>query len=280
MKVGIYFNQNYLKANLGNVEKIENRFSAYGVGCIVINEISDLNGIDVLFVLGGDGTILTIAAECAVRGIKIIGVNYGHIGFLAEFEPERLDAAIELILGGKYYVQKRSMLKICCGKNIYYALNDLVVQRSTNGENFANTVNLHAEIDGTTVDNFSSDGIIISTPTGSTAYSLAAGGSVLVPELNAFILTPICAHSLHSRPIVFSDRSTIKINPVNAKTPLVMAIDGKIVGEVGADDKISVTKSERPAEFITSEDTNFFDKLLIKLNIYCQQGNRHTGRAL
>ena len=268
MKVGIYFNQNYLKANLGNVEKIENRFSAYGVGCIVINEISDLNGIDVLFVLGGDGTILTIAAECAVRGIKIIGVNYGHIGFLAEFEPERLDAAIELILGGKYSVQKRSMLKICCGKNIYYALNDLVVQRSTNGENFANTVNLHAEIDGTTVDNFSSDGIIISTPTGSTAYSLAAGGSVLVPELNAFILTPICAHSLHSRPIVFSDRSTIKINPVNAKTPLVMAIDGKIVGEVGADDKISVTKSERPAEFITSEDTNFFDKLLIKLNIW------------
>ena len=94
------------------------------------------------------------------------------------------------------------MLEIKCGGDTYLALNDLVIQRSTSGNGFSNTVELRAEIDGYIVDNYLSDGIIISTPTGSTAYSLSAGGSVLTPELNAFIMTPICAHSLHSRPVV------------------------------------------------------------------------------
>ncbi len=268
MKAGIYFNKNYLSDNRENVEKILLKFADRGSECRVVGEFKDLDGLDVLFVLGGDGTILTVASECAARGVKIIGINYGHMGFLAEFEPEKVDDAAELVLSGKYDVQKRSMLKVQCNDKIYYALNDLVIQRSTDGENFTNTVNLHAEIDGTTVDNFSSDGIIVSTPTGSTAYSLAAGGSVLSPELEAFILTPICAHSLHSRPVVFSNTSLLKLNAVNSKVPLVLAVDGKIVGEAGADDKIFVTKAERPAEFITSADKNFFNKLLIKLNIW------------
>lgn len=268
MKVGIYFNKNYFSDNRENVEKIRLKFSKADAECRIVNELKDLDGLNVLFVLGGDGTILMIAAECAARGVKIIGINYGHMGFLAEFEPEKIDEAVDLVLSSDYEVQKRSMLNIRCKGKSYYALNDLVIQRSTYGEHFANTVNLHAEIDGTTVDNFSSDGIIVSTPTGSTAYSLAAGGSVLSPELEAFILTPICAHSLHSRPIVFSDSSTLKLCPLNTKLPLVLVVDGKIVGEIGAEDIVTVTKGEKTADFITSADKNFYNKLLIKLNIW------------
>lgn len=268
MKAGIYFNKNYISDNRENIDKIKSKLSASGVSCRIVEGFKDLDGLNVLFVLGGDGTILMVASECAARGVKIIGINYGHVGFLAEFEPEKLNEAVELVLSGNYSIQKRSILKIECGDKCFYALNDLVVQRSTYGENFANAVNLHAEIDGTTVDNFSSDGVIVSTPTGSTAYSLSAGGSILTPELDAFILTPICAHSLHSRPVVFSDSSQLKIRPVSAKLPLVFAVDGKIAGELRDGGLITVTKADRSAEFITAADKNFFNKLLIKLSIW------------
>lgn len=264
MTVGIYFNKNYLEDNEKYVKQIEKAFAESKV----IQTAAELDGIDVLFVLGGDGTILTIASECAKRGVKIIGVNYGHMGFLAEFEREKLDEAVALVRSGNYKTQKRSMLEIECGNTRFLALNDLVIQRSTSGAYFSNTVNLHAEIDGATVDNFSSDGIIVSTPTGSTAYSLAAGGSVLTPDINAFILTPVCAHSLHSRPVVYSDNSTLKIDPVNAKEPLVLIVDGREAGLLKNGNTVTVRKSAHTVEFITKDDKNFFNKLLIKLNIW------------
>ena len=233
-----------------------------------MHSCAELDGLDILFVLGGDGTILTVASECAKRHVKIIGINYGHIGFLAEFEPDKLDEAIKLVKSGDYKIQSRSMLKIAVAGNEFLALNDLVIQRSTGGVNFQNTVSLHAEIDGTTVDNFSSDGIIVSTPTGSTAYSLAAGGSVLTPDIGAFILTPICPHSLHSRPVVFGDGSCLRITPVNADAPLGLVVDGRAIGEVKNGEEVTVSKSEFSADFITADDKNFFSKLLIKLNIW------------
>ena len=268
MKAGIYYNKNYLSDSKVYLQRIQSALAERKVQCKIVETCSDLDGLNVLFVLGGDGTILTIASECAVRGVKVIGINYGHVGFLAEFEPERLDDAVSLVCGGKFITQKRSMLEIECNGKKYLALNDLVVQRNTGGEDFCNTVNLHAEIDGATVDNFSSDGIIVSTPTGSTAYSLAAGGSVLTPEIDAFILTPICPHSLHSRPVVFSGQSTLKINPVNARKPFVMTVDGKVVGHVNGGDTVTVRKAEKCVEFITENDKNFFNKLLLKLNIW------------
>lgn len=266
MRAGIYYNTKYFSDNESYIDKIKSAFSP--ALCKTVNAASDLEGLDILFVLGGDGTILTVAAECAKRRIKIIGVNYGHIGFLAEFEPDKPDETIKLVKEGNYNIQSRSMLKIEAGGKSFLALNDLVIQRSTTGGNFRNTVSLHAEIDGVTVDNFSSDGIIVSTPTGSTAYSLAAGGSVLSPDIGAFILTPICPHSLHSRPVVFADKSVLKISPVGSGAPLGLIVDGSVVGEVKDGDEVIITKSKHKAEFITAEKNNFFNKLLIKLNIW------------
>lgn len=265
MNVGIYLNKRYFSDETIYAETISRIF---GGVCNTVNVYKDLDGLDVLFVLGGDGTILSVASECAKRGVKIIGINYGHMGFLSEFEPDKLEEAVRLVKSGEFITQSRSMLDIVCGKNKYLALNDIVIQRNTSGTDFTNTVSVHAEIDGTTVDNFSSDGIIVSTPTGSTAYSLAAGGSVLTPDISAFILTPICAHSLHSRPVVFSDSSILEICPLNAVSPLALIVDGKVAGSVKNGEKVIIKKSEHTVDFITKDDKNFFSKLLIKLNIW------------
>ena len=220
-----------------------------------------------MFVLGGDGTILNVAAECAKRGVKILGINYGHLGFLTEYESEKVGEAIGLVCGN-FITQKRTMLEVECKGKTYLALNDLVIQRSTGGNDFTNTVELRAEIDGATVDNYQSDGIIVSTPTGSTAYSLSAGGSILTPDINAFIMTPICAHSLHSRPVVYNDNSTLKIFPLNVRMPLNIILDGKIVDTIDESVTVNVKKSQNFAEFIVCRENDFFNKLLIKLNIW------------
>lgn len=266
MKVGIYFNRKYLSGYLETVQKIKERLGASGIECAAVRSSRELDGIDVLMVLGGDGTILTVAADCARRGIKIMGINYGHIGFLAEFEQEKLDEAIELLCSGDYSTEKRSMLSVEIGGRSFIALNDLVIERSTYGQKYSNTISLSAYIDGSLVDNYLSDGIIVSTPTGSTAYSLAAGGSVLTPDIDAFILTPLCAHSLHSRPIVYSDKSELRILYEKENTAVNVSVDGIIVGEFEGAVEAKITKSQYFTEFITSDKVNFFDKLLSKLS--------------
>lgn len=260
MNVGIYFNQKYLDENSENIEKISAAFSCNGNSCKVIEACAAIKGLDVLFVLGGDGTILAVAAACAKYGVKIIGINYGHIGFLAEFEPSKLDEAIELVKSGGYQLQRRSMLEIRLGQTSATALNDVVFSRFASGIRFNNTVEIFAFIDGEKVDEYSADGLIISTPTGSTAYSLSAGGSVLTPDIQAFVLTPVCAHSLHARPVVFSDKSTVKVSSEN---PLVVAVDGSIIAETCAGEEVEIKKSDLYVEFITRE--GFFNKLLKKL---------------
>lgn len=269
MKVGVYFNVNFIDVNKSYVDKIFDELTANNIHCIIIDGVEKVKGLDVVIVLGGDGTILTIASACAAYGVKIVGINYGHIGFLADFEPNQLTDALNLIKSGDFTTEKRSMLEVIhSGGNTYYALNDAVIQRDTSGNSFSNTINLHAEINCTTVDNICADGLIISTPTGSTAYSLAAGGSVLTPDINAFIMTPICAHSLHSRPIVFGDNCVVKISRTDGRGALNLIVDGKAVEKVGKEDFITIKKANRCVEFITLPDNNFFNKLLYKLNVW------------
>lgn len=267
MKAGIYYNKNNFNNIGGYPDNLRRMLAERAVECVFVDKLCDLDGVEVLFVLGGDGTILNVAAECAKREIKIIGINYGHLGFLTQFEPDKMEAAVGLVCGNNYAVEKRTMLEVECDGHTYLALNDAVIQRSTGGHDFSNTVQLRAVIDGSTVDNYLSDGIIISTPTGSTAYSLSAGGSVLTPDINAFIMTPICAHSLHSRPVVFNDNSVLEIFPSVGRVPINIVIDGKVVDVIG-DSVIRVKKSGHCVSFISRGDKDFFKKLLIKLNIW------------
>lgn len=268
MRVGIYLNPKYKNERNGYLNDINSTLSPHGIDCMEVKNVSQIASLDLLLVLGGDGTILSVACACAEYRVKILGVNFGHMGFLTDYEANQLSQALLLIVNGSYTTIKRSMLKIEYGKKVYTALNEAVIQRCTTGNAFSNTVNLHAEINGSTVDNFSSDGLIISTPTGSTAYSLSAGGSILTPDLNAFIMTPICPHSLHSRPIVFSDSSTVKINQSEKSCTLNLIIDGKVVETITGYDAVTIKKADCFTEFISVGDNNFFDKLLIKLNIW------------
>ena len=268
MKVGIYYNKNYLTENLANLEKIESCFKANCISSKIISNPDDLDGLDAVLVLGGDGTILSVASECARRHIKILGINYGHLGFLTEYEHEKLESALKLLCEGNFADKKRAMLEISYQDKKFYALNDFVIQRSTGGQNFSNTVELNAEIDGALIDRYLADGIIVSTPTGSTAYSLSAGGSILAPDLDAFILTPICAHSLHSRPVVFNANSTVKVTSSNNKNQLNVIVDGKIVDTVKGKLNFSIKKSDFVAVFISHGKEDFFDKLLVKLNMW------------
>ncbi|MCD8205899.1 MAG: NAD(+)/NADH kinase [Clostridia bacterium] len=239
---------------------------SHGAGYRIVSDEKDLPGLNFLIVLGGDGTILTLASVCGILGIPIMGVNYGHMGFLAEFERDSLEDALGMLVEGSFNLAERSMLKISYGDKTLYALNDLVMQRSTSGNEFVNTIEISAEIDGSVVDRFASDGLIVSTPTGSTGYSLSAGGSVLSPGIDAFILTPICAHSLHSRPVVYSDKSTLCLYGEDSHTVINLVVDGKILDSSKNFGKITVTKAEASVKFVTPKGGDFFKNLLFKLN--------------
>lgn len=267
MNVGVYVNAKYVTGP-EPLETIFGELKNKGIPCVSVVDPSVIGTLDVLLVLGGDGTILNVASECALHGVRILGINCGHMGFLADFESDQLKEALNLVISGNYKTVCRSMLEVSYGAATYYALNEAVIQRCTSGNSFTNTVNLHAEIDGTTVDNFSSDGLIISTPTGSTAYSLSAGGSILTPDLNAFIMTPICPHTLHSRPIVFSDSATVSVNQTEKSSVLNLIIDGRVVETVDGNGPIIIKKAAHSLEFIALDKNNFFEKLLIKLNIW------------
>lgn len=269
MRVGVYLSLKYESERNVYFDKVFSALNPDGIECVSVEkDLSVIASLDVLLVLGGDGTILAIASECAKHGVKILGVNGGHMGFLTDYEANQLDQALQVIKSDSFKTVKRSMLKVEYGKKEFYALNEVVIQRCTAGNAFSNTINLHASIDGSTVDNFSSDGLIISTPTGSTAYSLSAGGSILTPDLEALIMTPICPHSLHSRPIVFSDKSIVSINQTDKNCTLNLIIDGRVMDTIKGFEGVTVKRADRFCEFISAAGNNFFDKLLIKLKIW------------
>ncbi len=266
MVIGIYFNEKRINCSDFSIDGVLGVLTASGCEYKLIAKREDISKVNILLVLGGDGTILNVATDCAKFDVPILGVNFGNVGFLSEFEREKIKDALNLLISGDFIKQRRSLIEIKIGNKTYFALNDLVVQRATGVGRFGNTISISAEIDGTLVDNYRADGIIVSTPTGSTAYSLSAGGSILTPDINAFILSPICAHSLHSRPIVYNDKSKLRLNLSEVRTHLNISVDGRTVENCGKIEYIEVTKAEKYVEFICSPDNDFFKKLLIKLS--------------
>lgn len=265
MKVGIFCNKATKKFDTVQKELFQ-LLSERGVEYAIYYSIEEIGDIDVLIVLGGDGTILKAAIEAGKRGILLLGINAGNLGFLTEFEAEEAKAAVELLCSGKYATEKRSVLKISVNGKEYYALNDAAFHRHYDEEADNNVVAVAAEIDGKRVDKIVGDGIIVSTPTGSTAYSLSAGGSILTPDIAAFILTPVCAHSLHNRPVVYADKSVLRIFVAEEGAALTLYCDGKYIGIVGSGDEVVLQKAQFSVGFIKRPDSNFFDKLLFKLN--------------
>ena len=262
MKVGVYCNRS-AKKFIPIREELLRCLNEKEIEPQICDKIEQIGDVDVLIVLGGDGTILKAAIEAGRRGIRLMGINAGTLGFLSEFEGEQVPEAVELLCGG-FETEKRSVLQVAIGEKKYYTLNDAVFQRSYNPSADDNVVDVHVKINGKTVDNFIGDGVIVSTPTGSTAYSLSAGGSILTPDIAAFILTPVCAHSLHNRPIVYADSSTLEISAEEGPG-LSLYCDGRFECMLRAQDTAILNKADFCVEFIKRKDSNFFDKLLLKL---------------
>lgn len=222
-----------------------------------LRELTD--GVDVLVAFGGDGTMLNIVPYCAVKNIPILGVNLGHIGFLTEADADNLEESVDRLLSGNYFCEKRSMISVTNGDNRFIALNEVVLAKTDN----SNICNIAVDIDGVRADKVRADGVMVSTPTGSTGYSLSCNGSILSPNLNALIINAICPHSLHFCPMVISDTSTVDLS--SDSDDLRLTIDGKIVSLVEDPQKITIKKCEYNATFIRFEKSSFYSKLIKKL---------------
>ena len=222
---------------------------------------------DMLVVLGGDGTILEAARRAAVNKTPILGVNLGRLGYMAELEFDEL-RLLSRVFEGDYEIDERSMLAVTMldvsgqKKISTFALNDAVV---TNGS-LARIVDLELLEGGTQVTTYRADGLIIATPTGSTAYSMAAGGAIVDPHLGCFCVTPICPHSLTARPLVFPDSATLDVkNICDRERNLFVTIDGRINYELYRGETVRVTKSDKTTRLITLKDRGFYNILRQKM---------------
>ena len=224
---------------------------------------------DYAVVLGGDGTILQQAAECARKGVPVLGINLGKIGFMTEIEPSDMENAVSLLLSGDFKTEKRMMIKaevIRSGKTrfFFHALNDVVVSKSI-GEQL---ICIELSTNGEAVNRYMADGLIIATPTGSTGYSISAGGPVVDPSMRLLVATPICAHMLSVRSAVLASDKTMKIR-INSEfggNEAVVTADGDIRGYIMEDDEVIITESEYDFELIKIGNQSFYDTLISKLS--------------
>ncbi len=221
---------------------------------------------DLIIVLGGDGTLLAMAREAGPCGVPILGVNLGTLGFMSEVRCEELFTALEQILAGDFRTESRMRLEVRAerdGRELghYLALNDAVLTKMA----LARMIDLEMRADGRPVTTYHSDGLIVATPTGSTAYSLSAGGPILDPGLAAIVVTPICPHTLAQRPLVLPESSNIEILVRSSGATVQLTVDGQVGVELGEGDAVHVGRSPHPVRLVVSPFRNHFEVLREKL---------------
>jgi len=212
---------------------------------------------DAVVVLGGDGTMLS--AVHLFPGVPLLGLNLGSLGYLASVEEAHFEAAVKALAEGRYNVSRRTALKVR-GVN---ALNDVVVTRGVTGH----AIRLGFCVDGEPVTRFVADGLVVATPTGSTAYSLAAGGPVLIPASQSFVVTPVCPHALSSRPLVLKDsvRMSISVEVREADDKPAVFADGRQVGVLSGGELLDIEKSDATVPLVELDDVNPYEVLTRKL---------------
>jgi NAD+ kinase len=217
-------------------------------------------------VLGGDGTLLGAARKIGRYGVPILGINLGGLGFLAEIPLKRLYKDMERLIAGEMEVESRLMLEASVlrdneEKCRFSVLNDVVINKGA----LARIINLRVSIDRRFLTTFRADGLIVSSPTGSTGYNLSAGGPILYPNLEALILTPICPFTLTQRPIILPDTSVIEINMGEDSEEVTLTFDGQVGFDLMDNDGIIIRTSEKKLKLIKSPDQDYFDILRTKL---------------
>ena len=231
----------------------------------VINSNEKISEMDFMLVLGGDGTFLSCARAVEHHDTPILGIHLGDLGFLAKVTLDDIFQRLNQVAKGDYLIEKRSMVKATLIKKnqqkVLYGLNDFVV---TSGESHRLLVS-EVFVNGSRVSEYRSDGLIVATPTGSTAYSLSSGGPIIAPDVDSFVITPISAHSLNSRPLVVSNKSNIEIKFSNYNQDIIFITDGQLHEVLRPNDVALISNSNFQIGLIDFDDTDYFHTLRTKM---------------
>ena len=232
----------------------------------VIESAEDFFKLDFLLTLGGDGTMLSLARAVGDRNVPILGIHLGELGFLAAVNVDQMFEKLDQVVAGDYLVQPRIVLKSTVyngGKSsTFFALNDMVIDGGKSHRMLVYELQANNHV----IANYKADGLIVSTPTGSTAYSLAAGGPIVVPTMRTMIVTPICPHSLTLRPIVIPDDQVLKISfPSDHDDGIALAVDGQICEELGSGSKVEIQAADYTINMIGFPGSNYFRTLRKKM---------------
>jgi NAD+ kinase len=248
--------------------EIEHERIQHETGCAV-KEVEAENlaaTVDLMLVLGGDGTMIATARLTGDEEVPVLGVNYGGLGYLTEFRIEELYGALEMILADNYRLDKRVMLDVelhGAEGNVIRSrvLNDVVINKSA----LARIIEIEAYLNKQYVSSFRADGLIVSTPTGSTAYNLSAGGPIIFPSMNAVVITPICPFTLSNRPLVAPDDAVIELVMKTEQEDVVLTLDGQVGHPLKVGDRVVIRKSRTTFNLIQPSNRNYFDVLRDKL---------------
>ena len=248
--------------------QIEHERIEHETGCSVREvEPDDLAAaVDLVLVLGGDGTMIATARLIGDEEVPVLGINYGGLGYLTEFRIEELYGALEMILDGNYRLDKRVMLEVELHRGDEVVtqnrvLNDVVINKSA----LARIIEIEAFLNQQFVSSFRADGLIVSTPTGSTAYNLSAGGPIIFPSMNAVVVTPICPFTLSNRPLVVPDDAVIELLLKTANEEVSLTLDGQVGFPLDVNDRVIIRKGRTTFNLIQPSNRNYFDVLRDKL---------------
>jgi NAD+ kinase len=225
----------------------------------IATDLEDMD-VDMVVAVGGDGTVLRTQGIISEKKIPLFGINMGAVGFLTEIDPGETFTALEQVLEGKYVVDKRTQLRVWHNKELHQALNEVVIMT----QKPAKMLHIEISVDDEVVEELRADGIIISTPSGSTAYSMSAGGPIVDPRVGAFIIVPICPFKLGARPTVVPNDSVIKVKFLRKGKKAVAVIDGQFEEEINYMDEFIFKKSENYAYFVRLSK-NFYRRVREKL---------------
>ncbi len=233
-----------------------------GVSRELVSEEKLVSDSEIVIALGGDGTILYAAGLVQASSTPILGVNLGRLGFLADSAPGELENAIDRLIEGDYRVDDRLAIEAIVGDTSAFSLNEIVIEKGV----LARLIELKTWIGDVPVSSFWGNGLIVSTPTGSTSYSLSAGGPVLHPSLDSLIITPICPHSLSQRPLVVPADQQICVEVVAEHADIILTADGQTVKNMTPDDRVTIRRSNRRVRLIDLQGLSFYELLCRKLD--------------
>ena len=261
------------------VEHIGRRLAALGIAVVVeertapwedlaLPRVASLldAGLDLVVVLGGDGTLIAAARVAQAADLPLLGVNLGSLGFLTETALDRLDPVLDAVCAGACTIEERMMLEVvvrhAAGEHgPFVVLNDAVINKSA----LARMIEMEAAVDGEYLTTYRADGLIVSTPTGSTAYSLSAGGPIVHPAMGAIVVTPICPHTLTNRSLVVPDEARVEVVIRSVGQDIHLTLDGQLGVELGAEDRVRIRKGAARTRLVHCPDRGWFSVLRQKL---------------